>query len=123
MTTKSPQAPRTPPLDPSTDAVTYRAALLDRHDQQFRLARGVRYWYVLPAWMFFLVVLVTGFIRLATNPPQRTPTEYAFGLVAEFVMATGICGIVIWLNEKYSVRKLKQSGERIEAIMTNAEAD
>ena len=36
------------PLDPAADAVSYKAALLARLDDQIRLLRGVTYWYLLP---------------------------------------------------------------------------
>jgi hypothetical protein len=108
----------TKPLDPAADAAAYRSALLSRHDRQLRLARSVRYWYVLPAWIFFVVVLVTGFIR--ANAPQGNGSEFVFGLIAEFLLASGLCAIVIWMNEKYAVRKLVEHRRRIEALITDA---
>ena len=36
------------PLDPASDAIAYKAALLARVDDQIRLLRSVTYWYLLP---------------------------------------------------------------------------
>jgi hypothetical protein len=94
------------PLDPTADANTYRIALLHRLDQQIQLARSVRYWYVLPAWAFFLTVLTSGILKGLSLIP----------LLVNFLLATALCIFVIWLNEKYGARKLETERRRIAAF-------
>jgi hypothetical protein len=94
------------PMDPLSSANDYRVALLDRLDRQIRLIRGVRYWYVLPCWIFFVTVLVSGILR----------GRPFFPLLIEFLSATLLAVIVIWLNERYGLRKLLQERRRVEAI-------
>ena len=114
----------TTPPDPAATAAEYREALLGRLDHQIRLGRTVRYWYVLPAWLFFVAVLASGLIKLRMNPPQWMSMEAAIAaLFAEFLSASALAVAVIWLNEKYAVRKLLQERERVAAIITESRED
>lgn len=89
--------------DPTADASAYRTALLDRLDGQLHLIRGVRYWYVLPCWIFFLAVLTSGVLKGLPFLP----------LLGEFFFASALCVVVIWLNEKYGARRLAAERERV----------
>jgi hypothetical protein len=94
------------PVDPTADASAYRTAMLQRLDRQIQLARSVRYWYVLPCWIFFLMVLASGVLKgLALGP-----------LLAEFLLATGVCVVVVGLHEKYGARKLEAERDRVNAF-------
>jgi hypothetical protein len=104
----------TPSLDPMASAKTYRDALVDRLNRQIELARSVRYWYVLPVWCFFLVVFAGGTIRMLANPVESGST-FLF-LAIEFLLATAICVLLIWLNERYRVPKLQKEIERVKSI-------
>ncbi len=112
----------TSPLNPEASARTYRDALLKRLDRQIELGRTVRYWYVLPVWLFFLVVFAYGAVRMLTNATESgTPFPGLFFQTVEFLLATGICVVVIWLNEHRNLRKLEKESERVEDIRIEGE--
>ena len=92
----------TPRLDPASDATSYRKALLDRYDHQIRLLRSVKYWYVLPLYLWMLLVLVS------------TPSSAA--TIPMFVLITLFAGFVVWLNESYGVRKLRAARKEAESM-------
>lgn len=100
---------RARPIDPDTNAAEYRAALLARIDDQIALAASARYWYVLPVWMFFAVVFATGAVRA----PNATRIAQ-FG--AEFLLATSVAVLIVWLNERYGIRGLRRERERLERL-------
>jgi hypothetical protein len=101
------------PVDPNSNTAEYRAALLGRIDDQIALAASARYWYVLPVWIFFVVVFVTGVVRT----PNATRIAQ-FG--AEFLLATSFAVLIVWLNERYGIRGLQEARHRVESL--NAEA-
>jgi hypothetical protein len=114
----------TPAADPAATAAEYRQALLHRLDHQIRFARGVRYWYVLPCWLFFVAVLASGIIQLNTNPPQLQSQEGAvMKLLMAFLSASALCVVVVWLNENYAVRKLREERERVAAVVTESKTE
>ena len=94
------------PIDPVATANAYRTALLDRLDRQIRLTRSVRYWYVLPAWIFFLTVLASGLLQGRAFVP----------LLMEFLSVSALCILVIWLNERFGLRSLEAEKARVLAI-------
>jgi hypothetical protein len=112
------------PLDPLSDASAYRTALLLRYDQQIRLAHSARYWYVLPFWIFFLVVTVSGVIKVIQEPPNRVSTGFALvALAGGFIFLTALCAGIVWLNENYALRKLKEARRQAEVIVTGSFED
>jgi len=101
---------RIQPRDRGANASRYRAALLQRLDQQIRLLRNVRYWYVLPCWIFFVTVLASGILQGRRLVP----------LMMEFLTVTALCVVVIWLNERVGLRKLVEERQRVLAIDTDS---
>ena len=93
------------PLDPSADARSYQTALLKRFDDQLRLLKQVRYWYLLPLYPPMVWTAVLGWSR---NP---------WGALAELTLVTVLFAAVAWLNEVYGVRKLKADRARVEAML------
>jgi hypothetical protein len=104
---------KTRPVHPVANAAEFRAALLARIDEQIALTASVRYWYVLPVWMFFVVVFVTG----AARAPNATRVLH-FGL--EFLAATAVAVAIVWLNERYGMRRLKETRLRVESLNSEA---
>jgi hypothetical protein len=94
------------PLDPSADAMSYRAALMDRYDRQIRLLSGVKYWYVLPLYLWMLLSI------MMTVPSQKIGRRMGAGLVV-----TAFSIFIIWLNEGYAVRKLRVKRKQAEALL------
>jgi hypothetical protein len=108
----------TPRLHPEASANAYRDALLARLDRQIELARSVRYWYVLPAWLFLVVLFASRAVRMLANSAEsRSIVPGVFFLTVEFLLATGICVLVIWVNEHYRVRKLREERAHVESVM------
>jgi hypothetical protein len=101
------------PVDPDANATEYRAALLDRIDEQIALTASARYWYVLPAWVFFVVVFVAGAMRA---PDARRITEFG----VEFLLASLVAVLIVWLNERYGMRRLQRTRQRVESLHTEA---
>jgi hypothetical protein len=95
-------------LDPVANVTTYRAALLERLDRQIRLLHSVRYWYVLPCWIFFVTVLASGILQGRRFVP----------LMMEFLTVTALCVVVIWLNERVGLER-----QRVMAIGTDSNED
>jgi hypothetical protein len=104
---------RARPVDPDANAAEYRAALLARIDNEIALTASARYWYVLPVWVFFVVVFAAGAVR--APDPARTAQ---FGV--EFLLATSIAVLVLWLNERYGMRRLQETRRRVENLNTEA---
>lgn len=100
---------KTTPLDAAADVRSYHAALLDRYDHQIRLLRSVKYWYVLPLYLWVLLVIV--------NVPSRSPG----GRISYFLLATLFFAVVIWLNEGYGVRKLRRARKAAEELLREKE--
>ena len=98
------------PLDPSTNARDYQAALLQRIDQQVRLLKRVRYWYLLP---LYVPVLRVAFLSWYVRPKAAL----LFLLVTTlFFVALG------WVNERVAVRYLEEERKRVEALYAGQEA-
>jgi len=109
------------PPDPLADARSYRTALLARIDRQIRLTLRVRYWYVLPAWIYFLTVFVSGTVKVFNETPERISIGNAvLGLALAFLSATALCVIVVWLNERFGLRKLQEERKRVQSILTES---
>ncbi|MBL8227205.1 MAG: hypothetical protein JNL98_01955 [Bryobacterales bacterium] len=90
------------PLDPSLDLRDYQAALLARYDRQIALLKSVRYWYVLPLWASAITLVAVK----ARDPWSRRVGGFAAAMT---LLSAG----VVWLNEVYGVRKLREERDRI----------
>ncbi len=92
------------PLDPSTCASDYQAAMLSRIDSQIRLLSSIRYWYLLPFYVPIVWVTVIASRR----------SLIVAGLF--FLLATLLYAVIAWLNEKVGVQHLIRQRTRIEAL-------
>ncbi len=95
----------TTPLDPAADGASYRAALINRYDHQIRLLSKVKYWYVLPLYLWMLLSV------LMYSPPHDVGRRWRGILVV-----TAFSLFVVWLNEGPGVRKLKAKRKQAEAF-------
>ena len=86
--------------DDTADLRSFHAALLARYDHQIRLLRGVKYWYVLPQYLWLLLVV---FQTPASRPAARAML---------FVLSTAIMAFVVWLNQSYGVRRLEREKQK-----------
>ena len=89
-------------LDPGVNLSGYNRLLLESYEQQIRLLRGVKYWYLLPMYAGMVVTSVGSWLRL--HGAGKTP----WGPVVSMVIVTAGCGFVWVLNEVYAVRCLEK---------------
>ena len=84
--------------DANADAETYRRALIARYDQQIKLLRRVKYWYLLPPYVGLVLLLSSN-----------------WGWMALFTISlvTVVYGVVWYLNEVYAVRRLKAARNQL----------
>ena len=94
------------PLDPAADARAYQAALLARYDRQIRLLSRVKYWYVLPLYLWMLLNI------LITVPSQQTARR-----IRAVLVVTALSASVAWLNEGWAAKKLKEKRKKAEALL------
>ena len=94
------------PVDPTADARSYRAALLERYDRQIRLLSGVKYWYVLPLYSWILLSIM-----------MTVPTQNVRRRVVAILIETAFAGFVVWLNEVHAVKKLKVKRMQVEELL------
>ena len=95
---------KNPPLDPAADAVSYQTALLARYDRQIKLLATVKYWYVLPIYLWLLLNLAL------------VPALSLSGRVTAFLLVSAFAAFVAWLNEGFAVRKLRAKRADAEAL-------
>ncbi|MBZ5593610.1 MAG: hypothetical protein LAP39_15325 [Acidobacteriia bacterium] len=91
------------PPDPNPDQTLagYQNALIRKYDHQIRLLRSVKFWYLAP---FYVGLLISSVGLLKELAEKGAPTWFAFLFPAIYTL---IFAGIWWLNEVYSVRKLK----------------
>ena len=92
------------PLDPTADIVTYRAALLERYDDQIRLLRTMPYWYLAPLFVPMLSVAASTWPR-----SRATVLVFVTVVVAAYVF-------IGWLNVRLGVGLLRSARANIESM-------
>jgi hypothetical protein len=92
-------------LDPSADAHTYQAAMLVRVEDQIRLLRSIRYWYLAPLY----VPPLLQFLQLARK-------GHWFVAAIGLVIVTALYWFLAVLNERIAAPKLVEERNRIEAL-------
>ena len=91
------------PADPLPDQslTSYRRALIAKYDRQIRLARTVKFWYLLPLYAG-LMTTVAGLLQMASS---HRKSMLFIGVYA--VAANAFFVFVWWLNEVRAVRRLE----------------
>ena len=92
--------PRT--LDPGVSLNAYGELLRESYDREVRLARSVKYWYLLPMYVGLVVANLGFWLRLHS---QGKSARAAFVSLA--IITLGFVGVWI-LNEVYAVRHLEK---------------
>jgi hypothetical protein len=87
--------------DPSQSLPDYTRALVERYDHQIRLLKSVKYWYLMPIYAGLLFTSVGLFLEHG----WRTPCWRDFDMPALY---TAAFAAVWWLNEVYSVDRLRK---------------
>ena len=94
-------------VDPSLNLTGYTQALAQRYDYQIRLLKSVKYWYLLPPYLGLVLATVGVFQDWAKA-----------GVLSWFdlfwpVLYTAFYAAVWWLNEVYSVGRLRDERSRL----------
>ena len=85
----------------------YRQALVERYDGQIRLAKSVKYWFILPMWLGQMLYDIAYWVNGGKN--------IKFVMVTIFV--TAVNALVWWLNEGPAVRYLKRRRRELAVLV------
>ena len=102
--------PSAPP-DPSQNLADYQRALVERYDQQIRLLRSVKFWYLLPMYIGLLVMSV-GLAKQHSGPL----------VLSDFLAPAIYTAIFIalwWLNEVSAVQRLQNDRAKLLTLIGN----
>jgi hypothetical protein len=89
----------------------YREALVERYDGQIRLAKSVKYWFLLPMWLGQMLYNVAYLVNGGST--------IKIGMVSIFV--TAVNAFVWWLNEGPGVRYLQRKRQELATLMGEEE--
>jgi hypothetical protein len=89
-------------LDPGVSLNAYSQVLRTSYEQQIRLLRNVKYWYLLPPYAGILVGNIGLWLRM--HGEGKSP----WSAVVNVIIVTGFFGVVWILNEVYAVRRLEK---------------
>jgi hypothetical protein len=92
---------------PDQSLAVYRQSLMERYDGQIRLARSVKYWFLLPMWFGLLLQAVAS--RLDGG------SWFKFSMI--MLVATVGNGFVWWLNEGPGIRYLERKRRQLAALI------
>ena len=92
---------------PDQSLVVYRQSLMERYDGQIRLARSVKYWFLLPMWF--------GLLLQALASRLDGGSWFKFSMIR--LVATVGNGFVWWLNEGPGVRYLERKRRQLAALL------
>lgn len=98
---------------PEQSLSAYREALVERYAAQIRLAKSVKYWYLLPMWLALLLFDIAYRLDGGNNTK--------FFLVLAVVSAGS--GFVWWLNEGPGIRCLEKKRRDLAALMEEEGAE
>jgi hypothetical protein len=112
-----------PQPTPEESVAAYGSALLAGYDRQIALLRTAKYWYVLPLYAGMLAIYA-GVIAQSAAPlarlQEQAPERWLLGvgfLAVVFMLMTALMGLVWWLNERYTVRKLAAARDSLAAML------
>ena len=89
-------------LDRGVSLNAYSQSLRESYEQQMRLLRNVKYWYLLPPYVGILVANVGMWMRV--HEKGGSP----WGVLVNAAVVTGFFGLVWILNEVHGVRYLER---------------
>jgi hypothetical protein len=102
-------------VDPSLDLRGYAQALVHRYDHQIKLLKSVKYWYLLPPY----VGLLLGTVGILRDKARTGALSWSDSILPMFY--TAVFAAIWWLNEVYSVRRLRAERAKVIAMTANSE--
>ena len=103
--------------DRGADLQSYERLLADNYQRQISLLRSVKYWYLLPPYLGFIVVMIGRMIRISA---ERSPRWFEF---MDLVIVTLVFGAVWAANEIYGVRHLRGLQRDLDAVRGREQRD
>jgi hypothetical protein len=100
-------------VDPSLDLRGYAQALVNRYDHQIKLLKSVKYWYLLPPYLGLLL----GTLGILKDKARTGALSWSDAIPP--VIYTAVFAAVWWLNEVYSVGRLRQERGKLLAMTAN----
>jgi len=92
----------TRPFDPGVSLTAYNQLLRASYEQQIRLLRNVKYWYLLPPYVGLVVANLGLWLRV------HGEGKGGWGTLANMGVVSFVFGLVWILNEVYGVRYLER---------------
>lgn len=116
--------------DPNQSLTGFTRSLVAQYDHQIRLLRSVKYWYLLPLYVGLVIATAGGIANragwsslslrqtLGSQLPAlifglKSLSRSDFGALA---LITAFFGLIWWLNESYSVGRLRKERARLLSI-------
>lgn len=104
-------------VDPSQDLRGYAQALVNRYDHQIKLLKSVKYWYLLPPYLGLLL----GTLGIVRDKARTGALSWSDSIPP--MIYTAVFAAVWWLNEVYSVGRLRQERAKLLAMTANGEGE
>ena len=101
-------------VDPSLTIEEYTKALVNRYDYQIRFLKSVKYWYLLPPYLGLLLGTL-GVFQEKTRTGVLSWIDFVWPAIY-----TAFFGVVWWLNESYSVRRLRKERAKLLSITSES---
>ncbi len=101
--------------DPAQSSTGYVQALAERYDQQIRLLKTVKYWYLLPMYVGLLITSVALYREHAAAMPWWS------ALIMPAIYTAVFAGIW-WLNEVVAVGRLRQERAGLQSLKEECES-
>ena len=102
-------------VDPSLDLRGYTQAMVNRYDHQIKLLKSVKYWYVLPPYLG-LSLWTLGILK-----DKARTGALSWRDAIPPIIYTAVFAAIWWLNEVYSVGRLRQKRGKLLAMTANSE--
>ena len=104
------------PLDPGVSVNAYRQLLSENYDQQIRLLRSVKYWYLLPPYLGLLIANLGFWLRIKESGTAPWVALTTMGIV------TGVFVLVWMANEFLGVRHVEHLKRDLQAATDEKES-
>jgi hypothetical protein len=95
---------------PGASLEEYKAGVVSKYNHQIRLLSRVKYWYVLPLYVGIVLVTVGGIER---NGWVARPFHWYY-----LAAVTVLCAVVVWLNEVWTVKRLRKERDELSATLS-----
>ena len=93
--------------DAGSNLIDYISALMNRYDQQVRLLKNVKYWYLLPMYIGLVSLTIGKVLQESRAGAVKWP------VLAMPIVYTVLFAWIWWLNEVRAVERLQRCNEKL----------